>query len=425
MKPGNFQTGKAHAGHLDQTNALASFRDCFVIDNPDMIYLDGNSLGRLAKPTLSRLQTVIEKEWGHDLIRGWNKGWYSASTRVGEKIAQLAGAAPGQVVVCDSTTVNLFKLAMSALSLQTGRSRIVSDVFNFPSDLYVLQGCVQLLGNRHHLHLVPSEDNITIDPQAVCDAIDENTALVSLSHVAFKSGFMHDAAFITTQAHAKGALVLWDLCHSIGAVPVELDQWGVDFAVGCTYKYLNGGPGSPAFLYVADRLQHNAPSPIWGWFGQRAPFAFDLKYEPAKDIRRFLAGTPPVLSLLAMEAALDPLIRAGIPAIRRQSMELTSYLTFLIDTFLVPCGFRLGSPRSPDIRGSHVSIQHPAGFQISQAMIQEMNVLPDFREPDNIRLGIAPLYISFSDLWEAVQRIKHVMDQGRYMNFSKERGPVT
>lgn len=425
MKPVNFQTGKAYAEYLDQTHELASFRDYFVIDDSDMIYLDGNSLGRLAKPALSRLQTVIEQEWGHDLIRGWNGGWYEAPIRIGEKIAQLAGAAPGQIVVSDSTTVNLFKLAMTALSLQTGRSRIVSDVFNFPSDLYVLQSCVRLLGNRHHLHLVPSEDHITIDPKAVCDAIDEDTALVSLSHVAFKSGFIHDAPLITAEAHAKGALVLWDLCHSIGAVPVALDQWGADFAVGCTYKYLNGGPGSPAFLYVAHRLQPEALSPIWGWFGQRAPFAFDLKYEPATDIRRFLGGTPPVLSLLAMEAALDPLLKAGMPAIRRQSIELTSYLTFLIETFLVPRGFNLGSPRDPDMRGSHVSIQHPAGFQINQAMIQEMNVLPDFREPDNIRLGIAPLYISFSDLWDAVERIKAVMDQKLYMNYSTERGLVT
>ena len=416
-----FETGQAFAQNLDKKDALASFRDAFHISDPDLIYLDGNSLGRLPKATAAKLHKAIEEQWGRNLIKAWNTDWYEAPSRIGEKIAQLAGAAPGQIIVSDSTSVNLFKLILAAAKLQPNRRRIVSDALNFPSDLYILQGCLNLLGKHYQLHLVPSRDGITINREDLLKAIDEDTAVVSLSHVAFKSGFMYDAELITRHTHAKGALVLWDLCHSIGAVPVELDCWEADFAVGCTYKYLNGGPGSPAFLYVAERLQKKALSPIWGWFSQSAPFSFDLDYQPADGIHRFMCSTPPVLSLLAIESALDPLLQAGIPAIRKKSILLTSYLIFLFDHILPPYGFKLGSPRDPDIRGSHVSIQHPEGFRINQALIRDMNVLPDFREPDNIRLGLAPLYNSFSDIWEAVDRIRTVMEKKIYQKYSEKR----
>jgi kynureninase len=367
----------------------------------------------------------VEVEWGRDLIRGWNANWYQASARVGEKIARLVGAGPGQVVVSNSTSVNLFKLTMAALAMRPGRDRIVSDVLNFPSDLYILQGIIRLLGNSHHLHLVPSADGITVDQQALFDAIDERTALVTLSHVTFKSGFLYDAAAVTERAHQVGALVLWDLSHSVGAVPIQLDRWGVDLAVGCTYKYLNGGPGAPAFLYVRRDLQQKVLSPIWGWFGQRAPFAFDLEYTPAEGITRFLDGTPPVLSLLAIEPALDLLLEAGIERIRRKSVRLTSYLAYLVDTILTPLGFSLGSPSDPAQRGSHVSVRHPQGYRINRALIQEMEVLPDFREPDNIRLGLAPLYTSFAEVWEAVDRIRRVVEEERHLRYPTERPPVT
>ena len=425
MEELDFQPGLAFAQQLDAEDDLAPFREAFVIADPDMIYVDGNSLGRLPHRTVERMRTAVEVEWGRDLIRGWNAGWYQAPTRVGEKIARLVGAGPGQVVVSDSTSVNLFKLTMSALAMRPARDGIVSDVLNFPSDLYILQGCARLLGDRPHLHLVPSADGITVDQQALFDAMDEQTALVALSHVTFKSGFLYEAAAVTERAHQVGALVLWDLSHSIGAVPMELDRWGVDLAVGCTYKYLNGGPGAPAFLYVRRDLQEKALSPIWGWFGQRSPFDFDLEYEPTEGVARFLVGTPPILSLLAMESALDLLLEAGLERIRRKSVRLTSYLVYLVDTVLAPLGFVLGSPRDPAQRGSHVSIQHPEGYRINRALIEEMRVLPDFREPDNIRLGLAPLYTSFAEVWEAVDRIRRVVEEERYLHHSAERLTVT
>jgi kynureninase len=374
---------------------------------------------------VERVHKAVEEQWGRELIRGWNAGWYQAPTRVGEKIAQLVGAGPGQVVVSDSTSVNLFKLTIGALAMRPGRDRIVGDVLNFPSDLYILQGCIRLLGDHHHLHMAPSEDGITVEHGALSDTIDERTALVTLSHVTFKSSFLYEAAAVTERAHQVGALVLWDLSHSVGAVPVELDRWGVDLAVGCTYKYLNGGPGAPAFLYVRSDLQEDAISPIWGWFGQRSPFDFDLEYEPTEGVTRFLVGTPPILSLLAMESALDLVLEAGIDRIRRKSVRLTSYLIYLVDTVLVQFGFVLGSPREPTRRGSHVSIRHPEGYRINRALIEEMGVLPDFREPDNIRLGLAPLYTSFFEVWEAVDRIRRVVEEERYLRYPAKRLPVT
>jgi len=420
-----FETGLVFARQLDADDELAGFRQAFVVADPDLIYVDGNSLGRLTHRTAARMREAVEVEWGDGLIQGWNLGWFEAPARVGDKIARLIGAGPGQVLVADSTSVNLFKLVMAALALRPGRERIVSDVLNFPSDLYVLQGCIRLLGNRHHLHLAPSSDGVVADLPALLEAIDERTALVTLSHVTFKSGYLYDAVEVTERAHQAGALVLWDLSHSVGAVPIELDRWGVDLAVGCTYKYLNGGPGSPAFLYVRQDLQEQALSPIWGWLGQRAPFAFDLEYVPAPGVTRFWVGTPPILSLLAMEAALEPLLEAGMERIRAKSVQLTSYVVDLVDGVLAPLGFSLGSPREAARRGSHVSIRHAEGYRINRALIQEMAVLPDFREPDNIRLGLAPLYTSFAEVWEAVERIRRVVEEGRYLRYPAERQVVT
>jgi len=425
MEDMTFEPGLAFARWLDAQDELAYFRQQFVFAEPALIYLDGNSLGRLPRRTVERMRQVLNVEWGRDLVRGWNSGWYEAPARVGEKIARLVGAGPGQVVVSDATSVNLFKLVMAALALRPGRTRIVSDVLNFPSDLYVLQGCVRLLGDRHRLHLVPSADGITVDQQTLLEAIDESTALVTLSHVVFKSGFLYDAAAVTERAHQVGALVLWDLSHAVGAVPIELDRWGVDLAVGCSYKYLNGGPGAPAFLYVRRDLQAEALSPIWGWFGQRSPFAFGLEYTPVDGVGRFLVGTPPILSLLALEPAVDLLLEAGMERLRHKSVRLTSYLVYLADTILAPFGFTLGSPRDPARRGSHVSLRHPEAYRLNRALIEEINVLPDFREPDNLRLGLAPLYTSFGEVWEAVDRLRLVMAEGRYRRYPAERLPVT
>ena len=414
------------ARELDAVDELAEFRGAFVITEPHLIYLDGNSLGRLPRAAVERARLVVEEEWGRGLVRGWNAGWYEAPARVGEKIARLVGAGPRQVVVSDSTSVNFFKLVTAVLQARPGRERLISDTLNFPSDLYVIQGVVWLLGGRHQLHRVPAAaDGIHGDEAGIMAAIDEHTALITLSHVCFKSGYLYNAAAITARAHEAGALVLWDLSHAAGAVPIELDRWGVDLAVGCTYKYLNGGPGAPAFLYVRRELQEEMASPIWGWFGQREPFAFGLEYEPAGGPARFLVGSPPNLSLLAMEAALEPLLAAGIERVRHKSQRLTAYLVYLFDQVLAPLGFRLGSPRDPARRGSHVSIRHPEGYRINRALIEEMAVLPDFREPDNIRLGLAPLTTSFSDVWDAVERIRQVLVEERYRRYPPERMAVT
>jgi len=305
------------------------------------------------------------------------------------------------------------------------RDRIVSDVLNFPTDLYVLESCIRLLGGRHRLHLIPSPDGMTTDQPALFDALDGRAALLTLSHVAFNSAYLYDAAAVTERAHQAGALVLWDLSHSAGAVPIELDRWGVDLAVGCTYKYLNGGPGAPAFLYVRRELQETALSPIWGWFGRRSPFSFDLHYEQAEGVTRFLVSSPPIVSLQAIEPGIDLVLEAGMDRIRSKSVQLTSYLVYLVDTVLAPLGFALGSPRDPACRGSHVSVRHPEGYRINRALIEEMAVLPDFREPDNIRLGLSPLYTSFTDVWAAVDRIRRVVEEERYRRYPMERLPVT
>jgi kynureninase len=422
----NFLSSPEFAKQLDQQDPLASYREQFVANDPDLIYLDGNSLGRLPKSVIERMHKTVEAEWGTDLIRGWNKGWWESPSRIGDKIASLLGAAAGQVVVGDQTSINLFKLGTAALTLQPKKKRIITDTFNFPSDLYVLQGITKLLGDPHEIiRIGTSDDDITPDLAALEAAIDEDTSLVTLSHVTFKSGYLYDMAHITGLAHRKGALVLWDLSHSAGAVPIELDKCDVDFAIGCTYKYLNGGPGAPAFLYVNERIQNDVTSPIWGWWGQSDPFEFDLNYRPAPGVQRFLVGTAPMLSTLAMEEALTPILEAGMEALRAKSILMTDYASYLTDELLVPFGFTLGSPRDSARRGSHISIRHEEGYRINRAMIEELNVIPDFRAPDNIRLGFAPLYISFTDIWEGFDRIRRVVEEKRYEKYPQQKLTVT
>jgi len=420
-----FESSRAFAQSLDRQDALSSFRSFFAIPEPDLVYFDGNSLGRRTFASTDRLQCLLE-EWGRDLIRGYTQDWWHAPERVGEKIARLVGAAPGQIVASDTVSVNLFKLTAAALALDPGRTNIVTDTLNFPSDLYILQGLVSMLGDHHTVVRIGSKDgDITPDLDALGAAIDKDTALITLSHVTFKSGFLYDMAFITKLAHSKGALVLWDLSHSAGVVPVALDSCKVDFAIGCTYKYLNGGPGSPAFLYVCKNLQEQVVSPIWGWCGQKEPFVFGLDYVPAQGITRFLTGSQPIASLLAMEAALDPLLEAGVEALRSKSLGLSEYLIYLTGEFLAPLGFSLGSPRISAQRGSHVSLRHPEGYRINRALIEEMNVIPDFREPDNLRLGLTPLYTTFGEIWEGIDRIRRTVIEKRYMKYPTQRLTVT
>jgi kynureninase len=300
----------------------------------------------------------------------------------------------------------------------------VTDDLNFPSDIYVLRGALELAGD-YGLEIVRSPDGIGIPGEALADAIDDRTALVTLSHTAFKSGYVHDLAGITALAHRAGALVLWDLSHSVGAMPIALGEADVDLAVGCTYKYANGGPGAPAFLYVRRDLQGALTNPIPGWFGQRAAFDFGLDYEPRHGIARFLTGTPPVLSLAAIEPGIDLLLEAGIAPLREKSVRQTEYLIALWEALLQPLGFTLNSPRDTGRRGSHVSLGHPDGWRIDQALIAEMRVLPDFRHPDNIRFGVAPLYTSFADIREAVVRLARVVTERRFEKYPRERSEVT
>jgi kynureninase len=420
-----FRTDAAYARDLDRQDELAGFRDEFVIDDPDLIYLDGNSLGRLPRRSAARAHETVEREWGQRLIRGWGEGWFTAPQRIGAKIAQLLGAAPDEVLVCDSTSVNFFKLVMAAIGARPGRHTVVTDDLNFPSDLYIVQGALKLAGPDQRLTIVRSADGQSIDQTRLAQAINADTSLVTLTHTAFKSGWIYDMQAVTELAQRSGALMLWDLSHSVGAMPLNLGAAGVDLAVGCTYKYLNGGPGAPAFLYVRRDLQEQLLSPIWGWFGQQAQFDFAPTYQPGAGLQRFLAGTPNMLSLAPVEASVDLILDAGIERIRAKSMRQTEYLIALWEALLAPLGVTLNSPRDARARGSHVSLGHPEGLRIDRALIEELRVIPDFRYPDNIRLGIAPLYTSFAEIHEGIMRLRRAIDERLYEKYPSERPDVT
>lgn len=411
------------AAELDARDELAPFRDEFVIDDPNLIYLDGNSLGRLPLRAASLLMQAAKVQWGSRLVRGWGESWIHKPSQLGDKIAHLIGAEPGEVLVADSTSVNLYKLVAAALELQSSRTKIVTDELNFPSDLYVLQGLVRTLGGKHQIDRVGSPDGLL--PGDISAHLDSNTALLTLSHTAFKSGHVHDMACLTEAAHEVGALVLWDFSHSVGAMPLDVKSANVDLAIGCTYKYLNGGPGSPAFLYVRRGLHEQLTSPICGWFGQRQPFDLDLDYTPAEGINRFMAGTPPMLSMLAIEAGIDLLLEAGMDRIRAKSIAQTEFLIELWEEHLARHGVSLNSPRDASIRGSHVSLGHAEALRIDQALIEKMDVIPDFRYPDNIRLGVAPLYTTFAEIEEAILRFKRVLEEGIHLKYSSEKPAVT
>ncbi len=368
---------------------------------------------------------MVEAEWGGRLIRGWGEGWMAAPGRLGDKLARLLGAPAGAVLVADSTSVNLFKLVVAALRARPDRRTVLTDDLMFPSDLYVLQGAVDLLGGGRRLVVVGSPDGMTGPTDALAAAIDGDTALVALCHTAFKSSFVYDLAAVTAVAHRAGAWMLWDVCHSVGAMPLALGAAEAELAVGCTYKYVNGGPGAPAFLYVRPDLQARLESPIRGWLGHAAPFAFAPGYAPAAGIRRFLAGTPPVLSLAALEPGVDLLLEAGLDRIRAKSVAQTEYLIALWEAELAPLGFALASPRDAEHRGSHVSLAHPDGWRINRALIEEAGVLGDFRAPDHIRLGVAPLYTSFAEIREAVARLARLVRDRRHEKYPAEPAPVT
>ncbi len=406
--------GPEYAHALDAADPLSAFRDRFVINDPDLIYLDGNSLGRLPRATISLLDDLVRRQWGDRLVCGWSEGWFDASSRIGGKIARLLGAGEDEVIVADSTSTTLFKLGMAALMARPGRRTILTDDLNFPSDLYILQGMARLAGGGYRVRVIPSADGIHGPADALAAAMDEDTALVTLSHTVFKSGYQYDMAAVTVAAQRAGALTLWDLSHSAGSVLVDLNSAAADLAVGCTYKYLNSGPGAPAFLYVRRDLQDALANPISGWIGQHDPFDFALDYAPAAGIRRFLTGTPPLLSLAAVEPGVDLLLEAGMDRLRERSVRLSEYFIALYEARLASLGFRLNSPREVARRGSHISLGHDEGLRINLSLIRDVKVLPDFRRPDNIRIGIVPLYNTFAELHEAVERLVTVVENRLY-----------
>lgn len=382
---------------LDQKDPLREFRARFALP-PGVIYLDGNSLGALPVRTASRLEEVIAKEWGQGLIRSWNDhDWVGAARRVGDKIAPLIGADAGEVVVADSTSVNLFKLLTAAAVARPTRKVILSEADNFPTDLYVAQGIAALL---------PGLSLRAVDTDEIWDAIGEDVTVLLLTHVHYKTGHKHDMARITRRAHELGALVIWDLSHSIGAVEIDLGAAGADLAVGCGYKYLNGGPGAPAFVYVAKRLQKDLQSPITGWFGHVAPFDFAESYRPASDIGQFLSGTPPVLGLIALEVGVDLLAEAPRELLFQKSRALCSLFIELVDSSCP--GLEVVTSRDPQARGSHVSLRHKDGYPIVQALIAQ-GVIGDFRAPDIMRFGFAPFYLSYTEVFQAATALSDVL----------------
>jgi kynureninase len=410
---------RAHAERLDAEDPLAHFRERFVIDDPETIYLDGNSLGRLPVATRERLDELAE-EWGSRLVTGWDE-WIDMPERAGDVLATgVLGARPGEVIVSDSTTVNLFKLAGAVLATRPGA--IVTDSENFPTDRYVLDGLARLHGRD--LRVFEPDPLDGPQPEDVEHACaDGDVALVSLSHVAYRSGALADMEAITRAA--APAPVVWDLSHSAGAVPVELNVRGVELAVGCTYKYLNAGPGAPAFLYVRTELQDELRTPIQGWFGQRDQFLMERPYDPAPGIRGFLAGTPTILALAAVEEGAKLVGEAGIERLRDKAHALTELVVAIYDERLEPLGFRLASPRDGGRRGAHVSLAHDDAWPICRALIERAKVIPDFRGPDSIRLGVPPLYTRFTDVHEALTRLATLVERGEHENVDSAPRRVT
>lgn len=386
---------------LDAADPLAHFRERFALPHGG-IYLDGNSLGARPIAVEGRLLETIRKEWGEGLITSWNKaGWVKMPQRIGNKIGRLIGAQPGEVIACDSTSVNVFKALCAALALRPDRKVILSERGNFPTDIYIMQGIEALTGRQVTAQLV--------EPDEIEGAIGQDVAAVLLTQVHYKTGRMRNMQRVTKLAHDRGALAVWDLSHSAGAIPVDLTGAGADLAVGCGYKYLNGGPGAPGFLYVAERHQGRVTPALTGWFGHAAPFAFDDRYEPAPGIARFLVGTPPVLGLAALEVGVDLFLEADMAEVRAKSVSLSQLFIDRMAPLCARWGFELATPEDPAERGSQVSYRHPEGYAIMQALIAR-RVIGDFRAPDILRFGFTPLYTTHEEVAEAVQHLAAVMD---------------
>ena len=385
---------------LDNDDPLAGFREEFFVPQ-NVIYMDGNSLGAMPKAAARRVGQVTEREWGVDLIKSWNTAdWFTAPQRIGDQIAKIIGADLGEVVATDSTSINLFKVLAAALMINSDRSVIVMEGSNFPTDNYIAQGLIEFLGRQHRIRFVEKDD--------VMDALDERVAVVSLTDVHYKTGHRLDMDAITARAHQHGVLTVWDLCHSAGAVPVDLNGANADFAVGCGYKYLNGGPGAPAFLFVAKRHQDCAKQPLTGWWSHSAPFDFTRDYQSAEGISHMLCGTQPIISLCALEVGVDIMVRADLYKIREKSKKMGDLFIALTEQMCAEYGFGIASPRKAEARGSQVSLSHPNGYAIMQALI-ERGVIGDFRAPDILRFGFTPLYLRYVDVWDAMDILADIM----------------
>lgn len=396
----------AAIAELDHQDSFAGKRSEFRLP-ADTIYLNGNSLGPLTFAAQERLVEACKQEWRQDLIGGWNKhGWLDLPIQVGEKIARLIGAKTGQTVACDSTSLNLFKVLSAALSLQSGRTTVLTQEENFPTDLYIAQGMRDLLG-EHHCKLK------NVQAQELSDSIDESIAVLMLTQVDFRSGYKHDIEILTKKAHEVGALVVWDLAHSAGAFPLDLDKWQVDFAVGCGYKYLNGGPGAPAFLYAAERHHKLLRQPLYGWMGHAQPFLFERNYVAASGVQKFSVGTPNVLSLAALQGALSVFDNVDLHALREKSNRLAAtFMRLMSDVESLQC-MNLISPIDAAQRGSQLSYTHPYAYAVTRVLI-EQGVVVDYRAPDCIRFGLTPLYTRYMDIWRAVEALKEVIESRRF-----------
>ena len=386
---------------------LAAYRDRFVGADTDLVYFDGNSLGRPLTVTAERLRDFVLEEWGGRLIRGWDERWFDLPLSLGDEIGRVClGAAPGQVAVADSTTVLIYKLMRAAVAARPGRTEIVIDRDNFPTDRYVADGVARECGLT--LRWVDVDTSAGLTPELLAEAVSERTALVVVSHVAYRSAYLADGPELTRIAHDAGALVLWDLCHSVGSVPVELDAWGADLAVGCSYKYLNGGPGAPAWLYVASRLQGELTQPIQGWMGAQDPFLMGPTYTPTAGIRRFISGTPAVVGMLAVADMVELVDEVGIEAVRAKSVGLTEHAIALADEHLAAYGVTVASPRDSSQRGGHVTLHHPDMARVVAAL-WERDVIPDYRDPGGLRVGLSPLSTSYDEVDRGIAAVRELL----------------
>ena len=393
---------------MDAADVLGPMRERFILPE-GLIYLDGNSLGVASTAAFDELRKAATEEWGQDLIRSWNTaGWFEMPLALGDRVGRLIGAAAGQTVVCDTTSINIYKALHAAMALRPDRSVIVSEGGSFPTDLYMAEGVVSTRpGASLRLEGVDAPD--------IEDLIDGSVAVVLVNHVNYKSGELRDMAALTRKAHEHGALIIWDLCHTAGALPVDLDGANVDFAVGCTYKYLNGGPGAPAFIYAATRHHGNIRQPLTGWWGHARPFAFEKHYAAGEGIRRFLCGTQPILSLRALKGALDVWDEVDMKALREKSIRLTDLFIALVEAKCGAYGLALESPRDGTKRGSQVSFSHPHAYEIMQALIAR-GVIGDFRAPTTMRFGFTPLYVGYADVWRAVEILEEILNTGAWQD---------